>query len=206
MLSRPLALFACVASLLSPLLARAAGEWVTLFNGTSLEGWKAAETPDAFSVVDGTLKVLGKRGHLFYLGQDGKAAWTDFELEMEVKTSPGANSGVFIHTGWQESGWPAKGYECQVNCSQGDSIKTASLYNVVKVNPAPHADDEWFTYHISVQGKRVVTKVNGKVIVDYTEKPEDIKGERKLSSGTVAIQAHDPKSLVHYRNIRIRSL
>jgi hypothetical protein len=187
-------------------LSASAGDWVTLFNGKNLDGWKAAETPEAFTVENGELKVFGKRGHLFYLGQDGKASWTDFEVSLEVKTTAGANSGFFIHTGWQEAGWPSKGYECQVNATHTDPKKTGSLYNVVNVNPAPNQDDTWFTYNITVKGKHVVIKVDDKVVVDYTEKPEDVQGDRKFSSGTFAIQAHDPKSVVYYRNIKARTL
>jgi Domain of Unknown Function (DUF1080) len=187
-------------------LSAFAGEWVSLFDGKSLDGWKAAETPEAFTVANGELKVFGKRGHLFYMGKDGNASWTDFEVQLEVKTTAGANSGFFIHTGWQESGWPSKGYECQVNATHTDPKKTGSLYNVVNVNPAPNTDDQWFTYNITVKGKHVVIKVDDKVVVDYTEKPEDVKGDRKFSSGTFAIQAHDPKSVVFYRNIKARAL
>ena len=194
------------AALLAAPAFAAEGEWVTLFDGKSLDGWKAAENPAAFTVADGILRVNGNRGHLFYTGKDGNASWKDFELQLEVKTSPSANSGVFIHTGWQESGWPSKGYECQVNSTHGDTIKTGSLYNVVKVNPAPHPDDVWFTYTITVKGNHITTKVNDTVTVDYTEKAEDIKGDRKLSAGTFAIQAHDPKSVVQYRSVKARAL
>ena len=53
---------------------------------------------------------------------------------------------------------------------------------------------------------QITLKVNGKTIVDYTEeeKPVRPKGreERLLSSGTFAIQAHDPKSVVRFKNIK----
>jgi hypothetical protein len=47
-------------------------------------------------------------------------------------------------------------------------------------------------------------------VVDYTE-PEGVvrdKGmeERKLSSGTFALQAHDPKSKVFYKDIMVKIL
>ena len=49
--------------------AAMAGEWVTLFDGTSLDGWRAAENPKAFSVKDEALVVNGERGHLFWSGK-----------------------------------------------------------------------------------------------------------------------------------------
>ena len=67
-----------------------------------------------------------------------------------------------------------------------------------------------YTMTITVEGKRIVTKVNGAVIVDYTEEesvkgPGQLKG-RFLSNGTFAIQGHDPGSEVHFKNIAVRPL
>ena len=72
-----------------------AGEWVNMFDGKTLEGWKVnTENPKTFSVVDGTIKVFGPRAHMFY-GKDGNAKFKDFEFECEVKTAKGANAGIF---------------------------------------------------------------------------------------------------------------
>ncbi len=201
-----LATTALLATLLSPAAFAAGADWTVMFDGKSLDGWKAAENPAGFKVENGEIVVNGNRGHLFYLGADGKASFQDFEFQAEVMTTPGSNSGIFIHTAWQDKGWPSHGYEMQVNATHSDSIKTGSIYNVVKVNPAPHQDDEWFTYTIAVKGNRVTAKINGQVVTDYEEKAADIKGDRKLSAGTIALQAHDPKSLVRYRNLKIRPL
>ncbi len=48
-------------------------------------------------------------------------------------------------------------------------------------------------------------KLNGKKVIDYTE-PEGKEGTVKLSHGTFALQAHDPKSVVYFRNIRVKRL
>ena len=51
--------------------------------------------------------------------------------------------------------------------------------------------------------------MNGKTTVDWTE-PEGFRHERfpgrKLSSGTFALQGHDPKSVIYYKNIRCKPL
>lgn len=183
--------------------------WISLFDGKSLDGWKASENQGSFSVVDGILVAHGKRSHLFYEGPVENHNFTDFEFEAEVMTMPGANSGVYFHTEYQQEGWPAKGYEVQVNNSHSDWRKTAGLYAILD-NKEPFPDNEWFTLYIKVDGRHVTTKVNGKVVSDYTE-PENVKREeqyagRILSNGTIAIQGHDPGSEVHFRNIRIRPL
>jgi hypothetical protein len=120
-------------------------------------------------------------------------------------TKPGANAGLYFHTRFQEQGWPSIGYEVQVNQTHGDPKKSSGLYGVKDVFEAPAKDNEWYTQEIIVQGKRIVTKVNGKTLVDYTE-PDDVQGGRKLSSGTFAIQAHDPNSVVLFKNIMVKPL
>ena len=124
---------------------------------------------------------------------------------MEVMTKPGSNGGIFIHTQYQDEGWPAWGYESQVNNTQGDPQKTGGLYNTVKILEAPAKDNQWWTHHITVKGKRVIVKIDDKVVVDYIE-PDDVEGTVRLSKGTIALQAHDPGSTVYFRNIQLKPL
>lgn len=193
-----------------PFLAFAEDGWVALFDGKSLDGWKASENQGTFSVVNGELIAHGKRSHLFYVGPVANHDFTNFEFRAEVMARHGANSGVYFHTEYQETGWPAKGYEVQVNNTQSDVRKTAGLYAIQDNLVPPAKDDEWFTMTIKVEGKHVVTRVNDRVIADYTEpenaeRPDNMKG-RLLSHGTFAIQGHDPDSEVHFRNIAVRVL
>lgn len=203
--------------------------FVELFDGESLEGWTPSkENPESFSVEDGILIVDGGKSHLFYTGDVEGGQFDDFHLKVEAKTLPGANSGVYFHTAYQDEGWPSQGYECQVNATHKDPKKTGSLYGVKNIvvlpdgkepprggdnevrDEAPNTDGEWFEYDILVRDKRITIKVDGETTVDYTE-PEGgpgLKGspERKLSSGTFAIQAHDPDSVVHYRRFAVKPL
>jgi hypothetical protein len=197
-------------ALVGPAYAAAEDGWVPLFDGKSLDGWKASENQGTFTVANGELIAHGKRSHLFYTGPVANHDFTNFELKLEVMAKHGANSGVYFHTEYQQDGWPDKGYEVQVNNTQSDVRKTASLYAIQDNLAAPAKDDEWFTMTIRVEGKHVVTKVNDRVIIDYTEpekpeRPDSFKG-RLLSHGTFAIQGHDPDSEVHYRNIAVRVL
>lgn len=187
---------------------RAAKDWQSLFDGKTLTHWKAAENPATFSVQDGAIVVFGPRAHLFYEGPVGNHSYKNFEWRAKVKTMPGANSGMFIHTAYQEKGWPEQGYEIQVNQTHTDWRKTGSVYAFQDVKETFVKDDEWYTEHITVQGKQVTVKVNDKVINTYTE-PDSISqgtGRKRLSRGTVALQGHDPKSKVYYKDIQIRIL
>lgn len=184
--------------------------WIPLFDGKTLEGWKVNENPGTFSVKDGLLIVKGERGHLFYAGPVQNHDFKNFELKAEIRTKPGANSGVYFHTEFQDTGWPSKGYEIQVNNTHKDPKKTAGVYAVQDNFTAPAKDDEWFTMEIKVEGNRIVTKVDGRQISDFTQPagwtpPKNMPG-RVLGHGTIAIQGHDPGSEVHYRSIQIKPL
>lgn len=185
-------------------------KWISLFDGKTLNGWKAGANAETFKVENGAIAVNGKVAHLFYDGDAGAHNFKNFELSLDVMTMPGSNSGVYFHTQYQESGWPQKGYEVQVNNSHTDWRRTAGLYAVQDVKEAPANDNEWFTMHIVVKDKHVTVFVNKKKLVDYTEpeNPERKKGMegRLLSSGTIALQGHDPKSKVMYKNIRLKLL
>jgi len=184
--------------------------WSSLFDGKTLDGWKASDAPGTFRVEDGAIVVNGPRSHLFYVGPVQNHDFTNFEWKAEIMTFPHANSGMYFHTAWQETGWPDKGYEVQVNNSHSDPIRTGSLYNVQNVMAEHARDNEWFTQDILVQGKHVVVKVNGETVVDYTEpdhvqRPPDMAG-RVLGHGTFALQGHDPGSKVLYRKIMVKPL
>jgi hypothetical protein len=187
---------------------RAAGGWLPLFDGRSLNGWSVGENASTFSVQDGAIVAHGNTAHLFYTGNIKDHDFTNFEFKADVMTEPGSNSGIYFHTQYQVSGWPDKGYEVQVNNSHSDWRRTGSLYAVQDVKEVYVKDNEWFTESFSVQGKRVIIKINDKVVVDYTE-PDDIKRPRDmvgrfLSHGTFALQGHDPNSKVHFKNIMVR--
>lgn len=201
--------------LVLPITMTAAGKkkngkdgWVTIFDGKTFKGWKASENSDSWKIEDGAFVCHGPRSHLFYTG--AKEPFVNFEFKAEVMTTPGSNAGIYFHTRYQQDGWPKYGYEAQVNITHGDPKKTGSLYGVVDVSDPPAKDNEWWTQHIIVQGKRIIIKINDTVVVDYTEpkdkKPASDGFERLLNKGTFAFQAHDPKSKVYFRNVQVKRL
>jgi Domain of Unknown Function (DUF1080) len=215
-------LITLMAAVIPHAFAIAADEWTSMFNGKDLTGWKSnvstedqpAQKTGVFTVKDGELVVSGGRAHLFYVGPDGNAKFRNFEFKAKVKTTPGSNSGIYFHTVYQDKNWPAAGYECQVNATHTDRKKTGGLYAVADVmDNAPHKDDEWFDYSIKVDGRHIVISINGKVTTDWSQ-PEDwdpaktltnMTG-RKLGEGTIALQGHDPKSVIHYKELFIKPL
>ncbi|HEU5080016.1 MAG TPA: DUF1080 domain-containing protein [Opitutaceae bacterium] len=182
--------------------------WVKLTDGTSFKGWKMAEENNGtWTIKDGAFVAHGERCHLFYVGDE--KPFKNFDLKVEVKTEPHSNGGIYFHTKYQPTGWPKGGFETQVNNSHSDWIRTGSVYEVANIGTSQARDGEWWTQEVIVQGNKVTVKVNDKVVVQYVEPPGVEAGkdfERKLGEGTFALQGHDPKSVVYYRNIRVKRL
>jgi hypothetical protein len=198
----------------------AADDWRPLFNGRDLAGWRTIVHPDSFQVINGLLRAHctapDQRSHLFYVDESGDSVnFKDFELVVVFRGEPSSNSGVFFHTDMSTRDSKlhlAKGYEVNMNNIPTEKQKTGSLYSVVTVNDPGVDDTKWTTLHLSVRGKRIVVKLNGKQVVDYTE-PEDVQRPPKRrgrridpSGGAIAIQAHDPDSVYFFKEIRIREL
>jgi hypothetical protein len=186
--------------------------WYSLFNGKDLTGWKKAEeNQDTIKVVNGEIVIKGPRCHVFYDGPLRNADFKNFRWKCELMTKPKANSGMYFHTKYQPTDWPKIGHEVQVNNTHGDPRKTGSIYRAKDVmNVSPAKDNEWFTQEVIVRGRNVVVKINGKKINEYNEgeNPKREPGWEKsvISSGTFALQGHDPESEVHYRKIMVKPL
>jgi hypothetical protein len=184
--------------------------FTSLWNGKDFTGWRIAN-PESFKIENGAIVANGMPGHAFYDGPFRNHSFRNFELKVDVMTRAGSNGGIYVMTEFVPTGWPAKGFEVQVNNTyMKDPIKTGSLYQVANVNTAPAKDDVWFTEHIIVSDDTITVRVNDVQTITWTQ-PADwpgVKGTpgRRLAPGTVALQAHDPNSTVLYRNIRIKPL
>jgi hypothetical protein len=184
--------------------------WQSLFDGHSLNGWKVGDNAATFFIENNCIAVNGNTAHLFYDGDVEQHNFKNFEFKADVMTMQGANSGIYFHTVFQQASWPQKGYEVQVNNSHTDWRRTGSLYAIKDIKEVYVKDSVWFTEYIKVQGKNVTVKINDKVVVEYTE-PENVTrdagmAQRLISNGTFALQGHDPKSKVYFKNIMVKVL
>ena len=182
-----------------------AGQWQSLFNGKTLDGWLASENQDTFTTSNGMIIAHGPRSHLFYTGLVYDASFKNFEFKADVLTTPGSNSGIYFHTQYEETGWPSKGFECQVNTTHSDRKKTGGLYSVQDViDDAPSTDDEWFHYYIRVEDNHVIIQIDGKTTVAWTQPEDWEQSGRRIDEGTIALQGHDPDSIVYFKNIMVK--
>lgn len=175
-------------------------------DGKTFTGWQSSiDNTNTWKLEDGAFVARGPVAHLFYMG-DPKP-FKNFELKVDVMTVTNSNGGIYFHTAYQEKGFPRAGIECQVNVSHGDWIKTGSLYGLVNIGLTPAQDNQWWTQHIIVRGRKVTVKIDGKTVIEYNEPPgAQAGGGKKLGEGTFALQAHDPKSIIRYKNIRVKRL
>jgi Domain of Unknown Function (DUF1080) len=180
----------------------------SLMDGKTFNGWKSAtENTNTFRIEAGAFVANGNRCHLFYVGDD--QPFKNFHLKVEVMTDANSNGGIYFHTKYQPQGWPQGGFECQVNNTHSDWKKTASLYDIANTGLTAAQDGKWWTQEILVEGNKVTVKVDGKIVLQYIEPPGVQAGNdfsRKLGAGTFALQGHDPKSVVRYKNIRVKRL
>jgi hypothetical protein len=143
------------------------------------------------------------------------AQFKNFELEMMCRSEPNSNSGLFIHTDMttrDKALHLAKGYEIQLNSSAKEKRKTGSLYAIVDLAKSPVDESQWFKVRVMVKDQRITIHINDQQVMDYTEPPgvqrPPERAGRVLSvdGGGIALQAHDPKSVFYFKDIRLRRL
>lgn len=162
-------------------------------------------------------RATKESSHLFFVGDkpaDGFVAFTNFVLELEARSEPNANSGIYFHTDYKNSN--AKhhldsGYEVQLNSTEKEKRKTGSLYAVDDLAKSPVDESKWFRVRISVRGKQIMVQLNGKTVVNYLEpdslqRPERPGRRLNPAGGAIALQAHDPNSTFYFRDIRIKRM
>ncbi|MCI2420239.1 DUF1080 domain-containing protein [Saccharopolyspora sp. K220] len=181
---------------------RPCGPPITLFDGSSLDGWSQAG-PGGFDIVDRKLVSHGGMGLLWYSDR----SFADYELRLQWRvTAETNNSGVFLR--FPDPGddpWVAvdHGYEVQINDNPGgDPQKTGTIYNFQPpLRQASNPVGEWNTYRLRVTGQRYEVWLNDVLVNDFTS-TDPARGPE----GFVGLQNHDPDSRVEFRDIRIQLL
>jgi len=170
--------------------AAAEGEWQTLFDGTSLEGW-TLEGDANWQLTDGAVAADSGTGFLLT-----NASYTDFDLDLEFWVTPDANSGVFIRCANPREIGAATCYEVNIFDQRPDpTYRTGAIVNVAEPKVKIDTGDKWNRYEISAHGQSLVVKLNGQTTVDTTND--------MLVAGPFALQYGAGR--VMFRNVRIRT-
>jgi hypothetical protein len=186
--------------------------WTSLFNGRDLEGWNVLGG-DAWQVVDGAIdNAKGPPGS--YLASE--SSFGDFELDLEYRMAPGANSGVYFRAPADLSRNSTEYLEVQLLDTQRPSPLTNSpdringaLYGVAAVSQeAPVIPNAWNRLTLRAEGDRVTVRVNGVLVVDADLEPlrQEHPSMPGLESGEghLHLQYHNGKT--EFRNLRIKDL
>lgn len=196
-----------VLGIVAPSFACAAeGEWTSLFDGKSLEGWTALELGNKgksqWVVKDGLIEGSGMQSMLF----SPKGHYKNFRYRAELKINDQGNSGMYVRTPKEPTF--SKGYEIQVNSTHKDPIKTGSVYTFVHVYKQLVKPDTFFTQEVEVVDKdyrgKIVTHI--KVSVDGEVLYEFLDHNRSWKEGHFAFQQHDPGSKVTIRKVEVMEL
>ena len=180
-------------------------DWVSLFNGKDLSGWVEVGK-EKWVVEDGVIHGIAITKEYGYLQTD--KPYKDFHLSIKFKCDGDGNSGVFFHTAFKP-GTPdiTQGLQFEVDCTIGQH--TGGIYGDGRqwiVWPSPENETvvrkgDWNEYLLKVEGNRYYARLNGVVMVDFTDpKP-------KSFDGPIALQLHSGgKGDMRFKDILIRDL
>ncbi len=201
-----------VAALIAALPGAAMAEdWISLFNGKTLDGWTQRNGTATYRVEDGC--VVGKTSE----GSPNSFLCTNedygnFELTFEVKVDNELNSGVQIRSKSIESRDSGRVHGPQVEISTDG--KAGHIYGEALptgwISPDPFNHDafkagEWNRYRVVADGKSIRTWINDEPVADIVD---DKSGHE---SGFIGLQVHGiapgtgPYE-VRWRNIKLRKL
>lgn len=178
-------------------------EWMSLFNGKDLTGWKIHGTEKWYVEKGELVCESGPDKEYGYLATEKK--FKDFELKLEFKQSANGNSGVFFRSSLD--GTKISGWQVEVAPPGNDTGGIYESYGRGWLVQIPDEKEnvlkmgEWNRMKIRVVGDRVITWLNGTQMVDFSD--EKI-GE---AFGVIALQIHSGGGIkVNWRNIVVNEL
>lgn len=190
-----------------------AGDFVSLFDGKSLENWqRIAQKKDVWSVQDGLLVMGGEGGGWLATPKD----YADFELSLEFLLSSDSNSGVYLRAPADTSHISRSGMEIQILDDFHPKYakvqpwqRTGSIYHVAAAKTGHlKPSGEWNEMKIRAVGPHVSIMLNGVTVVDdLIDKHPDLNAEHTglaRKSGRIGLQSHN--GVVKFRNVRVREL
>lgn len=165
--------------------------WVTLFNGTSLDGWNPIGNAN-WELVDGAVQADMGSGFLVT-----DRPYSDFELTLEFWVDEPANSGIFIRCANPTTVTDRNSYEVNIYDTRADqSYRTGGIVHIASPTSVINAGGQWNTYEITARGERLRVTLNGTEVVDVEDS--------QFASGPIALQYG--AGVVKFRNVRLRTL
>ncbi|MFN0102661.1 MAG: DUF1080 domain-containing protein [Bryobacteraceae bacterium] len=180
-------------------------DWVQLFNGKDLSGWTEIGK-EKWVVDNGTIHGQAISKEYGYLKTVKN--YKDFHMSLRFKCEGDGNSGVFFHSEFKP-GTPSitQGLQFEVDCTIGQH--TGGIYGDGRqwiVWPSPENETvvrqgEWNEYLLKVEGNHYVSRLNGVVMIDFTDP------NPKSFDGGISLQLHSGGTgNMRFKDIWIRDL
>jgi hypothetical protein len=180
-------------------------DWVPLFNGKDLSGWVEVGK-EKWTVEEGAIHGVALTKEYGYLRTE--KTYKDFHLALRFKCEGDGNSGVFFHVDFKPgTANVTQGLQFEVDCTIGRH--TGGIYGDGRawiVWPAPENElvvrkGEWNEYLLKVEGNRYVSRLNGVLMVDFTDPAP------RSFDGYIALQLHSGgQGNMWFKDIWIRDL
>lgn len=172
-------------------LSAQAGQWVSLFDGKTLNGWNTVGTAD-WKVVDGAMQAITGNGYLIT-----PQSYGDFQLTVEFWADPDANSGVFLRCSNPKMISGMTAYEVQIFDTRPDpTYATGSLTFIAEPAVQTKVANKWNTFEITAEGSRIAAMLNGIRMFDVRD--------LTYTRGPIALQRTG--GVIKFRSVRVRTL
>ncbi len=182
--------------------ARRKGEWVQLFNGKDLSGWRTRQGgPGNWRVTNGILTCDGGPGHLLTEEND----WSDMQVLIEAKFSNLITpSRLFLRAPFARS--QDRSYHVDIGGTMKRPTGSITVGGRAPGQAWPKTQlvppDTWFRMEVMIRGHHIVTKINDQIVADFLdEKKTHWKGHFAL-----AHYYRQGKGAIHFRRIEARDL
>jgi len=180
-----------------------------LFDGRTFKGWEG-DTTKVFRIEDGAI-VGGSLSEALPRNEflTTKEEFGDFDLRLEFKVrGERANAGVQIRSRRVPGQSEVRGYQADLGEGYWGSLYDEARRGKILAQADQEAvkrvlkREDWNTYRILCEGRRIRLWINGLETVDYTEPDESIE-----QKGVIGLQVHGGVPMeVRYRNIVVRRL
>ncbi len=205
LLALSLTLYATLGSQSRPRSRVLGPEWVSLFNGSDLSGWRKVGQ-ERWEVVDGAIYGQGITKEYGYLVTE--KSYRDFHLSLRFKCDADGNSGVYIHTAFEgDSPRIVAGRQIEIDRTLGHH--TGGIYGDGKgwiAWPSPQYETvirpyDWNDMLIQVEGNHYVVDLNGIRVLDFTYPSPGAE------EGPIALQLHSGgQGRMRFKDIYVRDL
>lgn len=170
----------------------APSQWIVLFGGASLDGWKQIGNANWTLGKDGIVQADTGNGFLVSTG-----SYRDFKVRVEFWTSPDANSGVYFRCEDPSNVTPANSYEANIFDRRPDpSYGTGAITDVAKIDHLEPVGGKWSVMEVTAEGSHLTVSVNGRITADTHDS--------RHVSGPIALQYFG--GTVKFRKVEIRPL